>query len=453
MRRNPFPVLVSVVAATCAVAASNPGGGTEAPTLTGAARCPDARGFTCSTLTVPLDHGGRAKGSLRLRVATQDVSAPRGILVFLTGGPGQPGERFALRVASRLGAAVNGYRIVMFDQRGTGAGALRCPALQAQMGSSDLAVPTKAAVVACARAIGPKRRYFSTAQTVEDLDALRRALKVETLTLDGVSYGTFVAERYALRYPNRIARLVLDSVVPHEKLDPLSIAGAHATARVLRAVCAANGCTTDPAADLAAVVRRRPVGTALLDALVTMSVANPQFSGVAAALHSARRGSWGPLESLVERWGPDPATPYALFSQGLHTSALCADTVMPWGSANAPLARRAPALRRAVARVAAKAIWPFTRAIASGNGIVKTCEWWPPTPSPPQPRAKRLPPVPVLLLAGDRDLSTPLAWGKAELRAAPKGRLFVVRGAGHSTQLRAQTNSGRAALAAFLRGS
>jgi pimeloyl-ACP methyl ester carboxylesterase len=222
---------------------------------------------------------------------------------------------------------------------------------------------------------------------------------------------------------------------------------------VLRAVCAANGCTTDPAVDLAAVVRRRPVATTLLDALVTMSVANPQFPGVAAVLHSARRGSWKPLESLVERWGPDPATPYALFSQGVHASALCADTVMPWGNSNAPLARRGPALRRAVARVAAKAIWPFTRAVAGRNGIVKTCEWWPPTPSPPQPRAKKLPPVPVLLLAGDRDLSTPLAWAKAELRAAPKGRLFVVHGAGHSTQLRAQTNSGRAALAAFLHGS
>jgi pimeloyl-ACP methyl ester carboxylesterase len=65
----------------------------------------------------------------------------------------------------------------------------------------------------------------------------------------------------------------------------------------------------------------------------------------------------------------------------------------------------------------------------------------------------KLPPVPALLLAGDRDLSTPIAWAKDELRRAPKGRLFIVRGAGHSTQLRAQTNTGRAALAAFLHGS
>lgn len=454
MRRDLFPLFVCLAAAAFTLAAADSRSGAAGPKLAHADRCPDAPGFTCSTLTVPLDHAHPGRGSLKLRVAAQDVNASRGILVFLSGGPGQPGEPFALRVSSRLGTAVDGYRVVMFDQRGTGAGALRCPALQAQMGSSDLAVPTRAAVVGCAKAIGSKRQFFSTAQTVEDLEALRRALHVEKLTLDGVSYGTFVAERYALRFPNRVARLVLDSVVPHDSADPLSVDDAHSTARVLRAVCKADKCNTDPAADLAAAVRRRPrIGTALLDALVTMSVADPRFPGVAAALHSARRGNWSPLESLVERWGPDPETPYPLFSQGLHASALCADTKMPWGGSNVPLARRAAALRRTVARIPAKAIWPFTRAVAAGNGIVKTCQWWPPTPAPPQPRAKKLPPVPALLLAGDRDLSTPIPWAKDELRRAPKGRLVIVHGAGHSTQLRAQTNTARAALAAFLHGS
>jgi pimeloyl-ACP methyl ester carboxylesterase len=419
-----------------------------------ATRCPDAPGFTCSTLTVPLDRSGKVRGTLKLRVAVQDVSGPRGVLVFLTGGPGQPGEPFAVRVSSRLAAVTAGYRIVMFDQRGTGAGALRCPALQAQMGSSDLAVPTRSAVVGCANKIGPKRRFFSTAATVEDLEALRRLLGVQKLSLDGVSYGTFVAERYALRYPQRVARLVLDSVVPHGTLDPLPVAEAHATARVLRAVCRAEGCNTDPAADLAAVARRRPsVQPGLLDALVTMSVVDPHYTRVIPALHSARRGNWRSLATLVGRWRPDPETPPQLFSQGLHASTLCADMRMPWGNSAVPLARRGPALRRAVARVRARAIWPFTRVIASNNGFVKTCLYWPPTPAPPQPRARKLPPVPTLLLAGDRDLSTPMAWASQEARLAPRGRLVIVHGSGHGAQLRAETDAGRAAVASFLHGS
>ncbi|MGB0092158.1 MAG: hypothetical protein WBP81_06455, partial [Solirubrobacteraceae bacterium] len=49
---------------------------------------------------------------------------PRGVLIFLTGGPGQPGVPLINRVHQRLGAALAGYRLVMLDQRGTGAGAL-----------------------------------------------------------------------------------------------------------------------------------------------------------------------------------------------------------------------------------------------------------------------------------------------------------------------------------------
>jgi pimeloyl-ACP methyl ester carboxylesterase len=450
MRRRPsgFSIFLCVAAVACTIGAAFARGGSAGDGAR-SQRCADAPSFECSTLKVPLDHRGHAHGTLKLRVAVQDAPATKGVLLFLTGGPGQPGEPFASRVAFRLGGATAGYRLVMFDQRGTGPGALRCPALQAQLGSSDLAPPTRSAVAGCAHAIGAKRRFFSTADTVEDIEALRKALGVAKLTLDGVSYGTYVAERYALRYPQHTARLVLDSVVPHRFADAYYVAGSHAAARVLRAVCRATGCGTDPAADLAVVVRRRAIAVPLLDAIVTMSVADPRFPGVASALDAARRGSWAPLRRLVDRWGPDPQTPYALFSQGLHASTLCADARLPW-SPSTPLARRARLLRRAVARIPRRSIWPFTRAIAAGNGIVKTCLLWPPTAAPPRPGAAKLPPVPALLLAGDRDLSTPLAWARDELRRAPRGKLVVVHGAGHSTQLRADADTARAALADFL---
>ena len=121
-----------------------------------------------------------------------------------------PGTRKRLR-----SAGVTGWRIVAIDQRGTGAGALRCPALQREMGASDLTPPTPGAVRACGARIGPERRFFTTTDTVADLELLRRALGVDRIALDGTSYGTYVAERYALAHPDRVDRLVLDSVVPH----------------------------------------------------------------------------------------------------------------------------------------------------------------------------------------------------------------------------------------------
>src|SRR5689334_14303552 len=64
------------------------------------------------------------------------------------------------------------------------------------------------------------------------------------------------AERFALAHPDRVRRLVLDSVVPTWTVAPLQLAGMREPATVLRDACAARRCGSDPAADLATVVRR-----------------------------------------------------------------------------------------------------------------------------------------------------------------------------------------------------
>ena len=184
--------------------------------LTQSHPCAGIAGFICSTLRVPLDHSGHTPGTLRLQVAAADnVRSSRGVLLFLTGGPGQPGVPFVPRIANRIALALRDYRLVMFDQRGTGQfGTINCPALQAAVGSSDITVPSRRSVQDCANSIGPNRRFYSTADTVADMDMLRQALSVQKMVVDGVSYGTFVAEHYALAYPTHVSKLVLDSVLP-----------------------------------------------------------------------------------------------------------------------------------------------------------------------------------------------------------------------------------------------
>ena len=421
--------------------------------LLGVRPCPGITGFSCGSLSVRLDPYGGAPGRLSLRVAVADVAtAPRGVLLFLTGGPGEPGIPFVPRIVGRLGPALRGYRLVMIDQRGTGAGALDCPALQRQMGASDLTVPTAAAVRSCAAAIGPDRRYFATADTVADIEALRAALGVSRLTLDGVSYGSYVAERFALAHPDRVSRLVLDSVVPTWNVDPLQLTGMRETATVLRDACAAQRCGSDPAADLATVVRRYHDGPALFDTLVAMSVGDPSFPGVPGALHAAAAGQPGALRALMARVHAAEAVTAGELSQGLHASALCADMPMPWAGPGTPLASRAAALARSVARLTTAQVWPFDKATAAGNGFIQTCLYWPPVPVPAAAAAARprLPRVPVLLLAGGHDLSTPLAGTRAQAALAPDGHLFVVPTAGHSVQNRAAGNPAEAEVARFL---
>jgi pimeloyl-ACP methyl ester carboxylesterase len=381
-------------------------------------------------------------------------AAPRGVLLFLTGGPGQPGIPFLTRIHTRLGGELAGYRLVMFDQRGTGAGALHCPGLQSAAGASDLTVVRPAIVAACARSIGASRRYYTTSETAADIDALRAALGARQLTLDGVSYGTFVAERYALAYPTHVARLVLDSVVPQAGADPLYRAALSRSGVVLRSVCAAERCGWDPVADLAAVVARLHDGPALLDALVADSVGAPDFRGVLGALHAAHAGRTGPLDGFLAAVRRADDVPAGYLSQGLHESTLCEELSPPWDPAVSG-ARRSATLSALVAATPEADLYPFDRATAIGNGLAQGCLAWPATRAPDVPdgaSSAQLPPVPVLLLSGERDLSTPLPWARAEAALAPRGQLLEVPGAGHSVQLRARDPAVRRAVARFLGG-
>jgi pimeloyl-ACP methyl ester carboxylesterase len=447
MRARLLVMLLVVAAVVVAGPAAAHGRG-----LHGTHPCPGASGYTCATLDVPLDHAKPGRGTLHLRVGMgDDVAAPHGVLLVLSGGPGQPGLPIIHGyVARALAAEQHQYRIVVIDQRGTGAGALDCRAMQREMGSSDLTAPKAAAVRSCARKLGARRQFFGTDDVVADMEDLRRALGVAKWSLDGISYGTYVGERYGLAHPSHVSKLVLDSVVPQVGETDLGLAEFATVRRVLGSVCG-TGCV----ADLAAVVRRDRLGPQLFDALTFDSIADPTYRklwNVPAALHAARHGNRKQLDRfLADASRYQRATTAAELDQGLHASTLCADWRYPWGASTAPLAGRAAKLRAAVARIPASRLYPFDRRTASGNGFVRQCLPWAPTPSTPLPHGKLR--VPTLLVNGDHDLSTPLAWARRQLGLTPHGRLVVVPGAGHSVQSRAASDAGRRAVARFLLGS
>jgi pimeloyl-ACP methyl ester carboxylesterase len=417
---------------------------------------------------VPLDHRGRVPGTLDLQVATADnADAPKGTLLFLTGGPGQPGVPFISRFTTqRLPELAKDYRFVMLDQRGTGEfGAIDCPQLQAQAGSSDIAAPTPAAIAECANVLGDRRGLFSTEQTVADYESLRQALGVDKMVVDGVSYGTFTGARYAATHPTHVRRLVLDSVLPHvdpQADDGLYLVGLHAQARVLRDACATGpACAADPAEDLAFVVRHRSAadGVRIFDAIVSYEFADPTYrdpnppglpaghGDLVGALHAASHGDSSRLDTILTDFRPG-GDPIADYSSGLHIDAFCSDSVFPWGRSDSPVGTRQAVLDRALRRVSPRQVWPYTRATSAGNGFTQECLRWTSRPAAEPPA--RLPDVPVLLVNGDHDLSTPLEWAREEATHAPNARLVVVKGASHSIQNRERGHAGRDAVIAFL---
>ena len=270
----------------------------------------------------PLAAARPARCGLPVAVA-DNADAPRGVLVFLTGGPGQPGV--AVRAARAPAAAPRSradYRLVMIDQRGTGAGALRCPALQRAMGSLR---PHGADAVGGdgLRAAAGRRPAASSRPPTPWPTSMPCARRSASPKLDARRRLVRHLRRRALRDrpPRpREPRSCSTRSCRHAGLDGLEVDGMRATARVLRAVCRDQHCPGDPAADLAAVVRRRHDGPELYDTIVALSVGAPDLPrasgarcarrapGDRAPLRRARRASCAARRRAPRRFAqPGPA--------------------------------------------------------------------------------------------------------------------------------------------------
>ncbi|MCU0307033.1 MAG: alpha/beta hydrolase [Thermoleophilia bacterium] len=440
--------------------------------------CPDDATERCGTLTVPLDRSGALAGTLDLayRVRPAGRGPRRGVMLFLAGGPGEAFGPQGRELRTLLGDLAPALDVVTMDTRGTGAGALRCAALDSggADGEDATAARVAALVARCAGQIGPRRAAFTSLEVADDIEALREALGTPTLTLAGVSYGTLVAQVYARRHPAGVERLVLDSVVDDRSLDGSGAERLAAARRILRELCAGGACREAGGDVLAATGRldarlsRRAVRAGLvsragrvrtvrvggparpqvvLNALLAGDL-NPSVRGFfPGAVRAALAGDAAPLVRVLDS-GPDLAeVPPRAFSLALFAATVCRDTAFPWGP-GIPLEARAGALAARAAGVPDQAFRPWSRATLAAGETSALCLGWPDDPAalPDAP----LPDVPALLLSGRQDVRTPLESARAVAARLPRARLVAVPGRGHS--LLANEPCARAALARFLAG-
>jgi pimeloyl-ACP methyl ester carboxylesterase len=183
----------------------------------------------CASVKVPLDyrdpHGKQI--TLALSRVPHTARTSQGPLLVNPGGPGGSGLTLAGFVASSLPKSVAAqYDVIGFDPRGVGDSK---PALDCKPGHFNPvrpdSVPTTPAVEKAnlerarsfARACGTKYAsllpHINTLNAVRDMDSIRRALGAGKINYFGYSYGTYLGAVYAKLYPERVRRLVLDSVV------------------------------------------------------------------------------------------------------------------------------------------------------------------------------------------------------------------------------------------------
>jgi len=405
--------------------------------------------MSCGTVNVPLDWTGKREGTLKLPMQVGEGSGP--VLLFLAGGPGQGFVHYGGQIQALFDHLGLHYRIAVLDQRGTGANAIDCKPLQA-LNLTDLTVRPRSVVQACGHQLGARRAFYSTASTVLDLDAVRKAIGVSKWSMMGTSYGTYVVERYARKFPNRASRLILDSVVPQENVDPFMRETMRRAGVVLDWVCGNGKCgyKTDPLADLRSTVAKGR-GPAILDWMTTIfSFDQAEIPMVGRAIHQARFGNFKGLAEVRRKAREmSGVTPARSLSWGLHAATLCSDLTLPYSIGSLSGENRVKANNRFVAGEPAVGFRPFNRRTGRLNGVSQVCLDWPATKVAPPPKPGPLK-QPTLILAGQFDLSTPLPYAKRELKRAPRGHLIVVPRAGHSVALRGSCAD--PALISFLKG-
>ena len=440
------------------------------------------RGAECGSLGVPLDHAQAepppaARGLTLRYVRFRAREQRRGTIVFIAGGPGESAVRDARAIADRLLAPLRArYDIVVFDQRGTGLSSpLRCSVAR----NGSLRIPPDATAVEaarvvnrCATDIGTDRQFFSTYETVLDIEDLRAFLGVPKIIPLGVSYGGQVAGEYARRYPDRVSAVVLDSTSPIEGLDALAKLPQLALPRVLREVCFPPGCRAllgDPETLLrrsvarltrgalrgnavlpSGALRRARVTVADLYALIRKSDADPLLrTALPSALDAAARGDAAPLLRLLVQGERGAETSSVNEIRFLATA--CTEGRLPWDPASDPASRPAQLERALTATQADYA--PFPVGVVAGLTDAAQCLGWPATPRAPYvPSPGRGPNVPVLVLGGREDLRTPLEDQRRAAAQFPTARVIGVPNVGHSVLANDTSGCGIRTIRAFLAG-
>jgi pimeloyl-ACP methyl ester carboxylesterase len=401
-----------------------------APALAGTARCGRFR---------VLEERERRDGrTIDIAFVILDASDPAAraddAVILLPGGPGETFTDRAVPFSVAMASVRRTRDVLLVDVRGVGRSQpLDCDmpypgGLRSRFGS----VFPLTHALACRNALSRRAdlSQYTTASSVDDLEALRAWLGYSRLNLMGASYGTRVAQVYLARHPQSVRSAVLNGVAPIA--EPLYVQHARLLQRALDRVLA--DCTADAACarehpqlqqSLERVLARFRAGAVVVDlngARVPFSMGDLSYAlrgllyGRAAEVPrlivAAAAGDVRPLaEYYVERtaWIGERGG-----SGGYHFSVLCAEDI-------APLTDDDVARETAGTFMGAHLI----------DGYRAVCAHWPYARLPALHWAPVRSDVPTLLLSGARDPVTPPEGGDAVARYLENALHIVVPDGGH----------------------
>jgi pimeloyl-ACP methyl ester carboxylesterase len=428
----------------------------------------------CGTLVRPLDPSGSVPGTIAVyfEYYPHSVAGPAsGTLVATEGGPGYPATGSRDQYLALFAPLRAHQDVVIMDNRGTGrSAALDCRELQ------NAPQLTESNIGACGRSLGRAAPLYSTALAADDLAAVLDALHVGRVSLYGDSYGTYFAQVFTLRHPQRVRALVLDGAYPLDGADyPWYPHYAPAMRDKFNRACersadcrAIAGSSLEHIAPALALLRQRPFpaqaragdgrlvrftadATALAIVMFGGAPALSSLRETDAAARAFAAGDQAPLlrlmaETLVDVDSRDPSHAPGRFSAGLAAAVFCQDPPQIFDMSLAPEQRlRARAAAIAERKAAAPDSYaPFSideyRAMPLDYAFIDECVRWPAKAArspalPLVPPGARYPQVPVLVLSGELDNMTSVADGAAAAARWPDARHVVIANSLHVNAL------------------
>lgn len=396
----------------------------------------------CGTYAVPEDRAHPDGRKVTLNIAwlqpTANGEQQPDPVFFLAGGPGQS----AVQSYPPLDPVFRDIRkqrsVLLIDQRGTGkSNLLACQSPEDDADTMFSTSAMQAQAAACAATLSKKAdlRFYTTTDAVADLDAVRQAIGARQVNLVGVSYGTRVAQQYAMRHPQATRSIVLDSVVPNTLgLGNIFARNLDDALALQFGLCskdpACKGRLGDPRAELdtlLARLRAQPVTVDYRDArsgerkqgvlraetvagLVRMYAYMPLAAGLLPLLiHEANAGHYDGLMALARMLSGGMQDAMAM---GMQLSVVCSE------DAGSMVARADDAGTVLGGQMA--------------EGMAAMCKVWPKGQVPADFHQPLATPVPALVLEGEFDPVTPPRYGREVVQTLPNGRLFVLKGQGHS---------------------
>lgn len=397
----------------------------------------------CITFEVPEDRSNPTGRQIALNIAwvpPRNNSDPAPDPVFyLAGGPGQSAVSTFPALAPFLRDVLKDRGVMLVDQRGTGKSNL----LNCQQDDDDASAVdfdparARAQMQVCMEALSANAdlRHYTTSDAIADLDAVRQAMGADKINLIGISYGTRVAQQYALNYPDHTRTITLDSPVPNTLgLGNIFARNLDDALAAQFALCIQNDACKqrmgDPRAELQSLLqklRAAPVEVRYRDAssgeektgmlsadtvagLVRMYAYMPAAGALLPQLiRDANQGRYASLMALAGMLKDEMQDSMAM---GMQMSVICSEDA-----------------ESMVTRTEDHDTVLGNRMV---EGMAAMCDIWPKGQKPANFNTALGGNLPVLILTGEFDPVTPPKYGEEIVKTLPNGRWFNLKGQGHS---------------------